>query len=311
MSTTPRTPDQSAALSSTLPRNHDAALRALLVDQVTRDTATPELTRRAPAPTGSLPLHPLAGIPHRRPTRRILIGVAAAAAVVTTSAVMLLNDPTAPAAYAAWTAVPATAPGKVVSSDTMEQWASTCSDLGVGGLTVGGVPARPEAAKTRDVLIDRRGSYTYCLDVSPGTATETNPLMSISGLKADAGPEQGTTRSWSTVFSDPYTLPTGADVLVLGGDERPSTDVTEPDVITLRAYQLYGMAGPDVTGVDIVLTNGLRITATVHDGIWGAWWPMDKGDPTGNRLEVHTGAQTRVVDPRTVELPWEDSERMS
>ncbi len=157
-------------------------------------------------------------------------------------------------------------------------------------------------------MVDRRGSYTYCVDVSPGTATESDPLMSISGLRAEAGPEEGTSRSWSTVFDRPYTRPSGADVLVLGGDLEASDEPAEPGVIYLRAYQLFGMAGDDVSGVDIVLANGLRVTATVQDGIWGAWWPMDEGDPTDARLEVRSGDRTAVVDPASVRLPWLESE---
>lgn len=62
------------------------------------------------------------------------------------------------------------------------------------------------------------------------------------------------------------------------------------------------MAGPDVAGVDIVLTNGLRITATVRDGIWGAWWPVSKGDPTDSNLEVCTTTGAYDVDPTSVQL---------
>ncbi len=291
MNTSPRPPEPGPTLSSVMAPERDAALRVLLIDTVTDVAATDA----RPAPER------LAG-------RRIRIGVAAAVAVTAATGFLVLRDTGAPPAYAAWTPLPATAPGAVVSSGTMKRWASTCSDLGVGGVSVQGVPSRREAAAARDVLIDRRGSYTYCVDVSPGTATDRDPLMAISGIRAEAGPEKGLNRTWSTVFDRPYTRPAGAGVLVLGGDLEPLSEPTEPGVVSLRAYQLYGMAGADVTGVDIVLTDGLRITATVQDGIWGAWWPMDKGDLTGGHLEVHAGAKTRVVDPAHAGLPWKDSE---
>jgi hypothetical protein len=54
--------------------------------------------------------------------------------------------------------------------------------------------------------------------------------------------------------------------------------------------------------VDVVLVNGLRVTATVRDGLWGVWWPLAKGDPAGSRLEVRTRDGVRSVDPAAVRL---------
>jgi len=56
--------------------------------------------------------------------------------------------------------------------------------------------------------------------------------------------------------------------------------------------------------VDILLANGLRVTATVQDGVWGAWWPLRRGDPTGSPLDVHTTTDTQAVDLDDADLAW-------
>ena len=89
-------------------------------------------------------------------------------------------------------------------------------------------------------------------------------------------------------------------MLVLGGNVEATPP---PNSGELQAYQLYGLSGPDVTGVDLVLANGLRVTSSLRGGIWGVWWPADRGEPVGSRLRVHTAAGVKTVDPRSVQLP--------
>ncbi len=161
----------------------------------------------------------------------------------------------------------------------------------MGGVGIEGVPSRPGAAAKREVLIDRRGSFTLCVDISLGSGTATDPLIALSGVKPDAGNDLNGT--WTTVYDKPFTRPRGGDVLVVGG----SLQTPPPGGPELHPFQVYGLSGPAVTGVDVVLTNGLRVTASLRDGIWGAWWPSDKGDPTGCRLQVRTAAGLATVDP--------------
>jgi hypothetical protein len=98
------------------------------------------------------------------------------------------------------------------------------------------------------------------------------------------------------------TAPTGTDVLVVGGNFDQPEPPKEPGVESLDAPQIFGLVGADVTGVDVVLTNGLRVTASLRGGIWGAWWPRDRGHGAGAVLEVHTAAGTHTVIPATVTL---------
>jgi hypothetical protein len=172
-------------------------------------------------------------------------------------------------------------------------------------VAVEGVPARKADAARREVLVDRRGDITYCVDVAMGGGTATDPLIALAGLRADGGRAEGLNTMSATVFDKPFDRPSPEGALLLGGDITTPPEPDEPDVIRLEAYQLYGLAGAEVTGVDIVLTNGLRITSTVRNGVWGAWWPTDRGDPTGVRLDVRTATGSRSVDPATIRLPWD------
>jgi hypothetical protein len=234
-------------------------------------------------------------------TRRLVLAGALAAVVVAVGAVVFAVYPDPPPPnYAAWTAVPQGAPPLTAPDQDIKRWASKCSDLGVGGVGIQGVPARRKAAAQRDVLVDRRGGFTYCVDVSMGSGTATDPLIALSGLKADG--RGGLNGMSATVFDKPFAKPGDGSVLVLGGDlETPPKGGTSQ----IEAFQLYGLSGPAVTGVDLVLADGLRVTATLRHGVWGVWWPSERGDPTGSKLQVHTAAGVRTVDPRAFQLPFE------
>jgi hypothetical protein len=260
-------------LQSRLDPQRQADIRRLLVAQATPGTAVARNHRLA-----------LAG---------------AIAAVVASGAVVLAVYPDPPPPnYAAWTAVPQAAPPLTAADEDIQRWASKCSELGVGGVGVEGVPARREAAARREVLVDRRGGFTYCVDVSLGSGTSADPLIALSGLKA-AG-RDGANSMAATVFDKPFGKPQGGSVLVLGGTLQTPPEAGGSEI---RAFQLYGLSGPAVVGVDLVLTNGLRVTATLRHGVWGVWWPSDRGDVTGCKIEVRTAAGVTTVDPNTVRLP--------
>ncbi|MCG5467039.1 hypothetical protein MED01_006089 [Micromonospora sp. MED01] len=246
-----------------------AEIRRLLVEQASQTTVVTRGRRIA-----------LAGA---------FAGVVVAAGVV---AFAVYPDPPPPT-YAAWTAVPQAAPPLTATDEEIENWASKCSDLGVGGVGVAGVTARPKAATRREVLVDRRGGFTYCVDVALGSGTSSDPLIALSGLKAKG--LNGLNLMQATVSDKPFAKPQDSAVLVLGG-------ISDPPPRGIQAFQMYGLSGSAVTGVDVVLTNGLRVTATVRNGVWGVWWPSDRGDPTGCKLHVRTAAGVTLVDPDTVRL---------
>ncbi|MEU8252699.1 hypothetical protein AB0C06_00330 [Micromonospora inaquosa] len=232
------------------------------------------------------------------PIRNRRIAIAGGLTVLTAAVgfIALAVDPEPPQQnYAAWTPVPQAAPPLTASDEDIEGWASKCSDLGVGGVGVGGVPARREAADRREVLVDRRGGFTFCVDVSMGSGTSRDPLIALSGLKADG--RNGLNLMAATVSDKPFTKPQDSAVLVLGGV------LQQPPEGGIQAFQMFGLSGAAVTGVDVVLANGLRVSATLRNGIWGVWWPSERGELAGSKLHVRTAAGVTLVDPHTVRLP--------
>ncbi|MFI7210921.1 hypothetical protein ACIBP4_04475 [Micromonospora maritima] len=157
------------------------------------------------------------------------------------------------------------------------------------------VGARPEAAARREVLVDRRGGFTFCVDVSMGSGTSRDPLIALSGLKADGF--NGLNLMAATVSDKPFAKPHDSAVLVLGGV------LQRPPEGGIQAFQMYGLSGAAVTGVDVVLANGLRVSATLRNGVWGVWWPSDRGEFAGSKLHVRTATGVTLVDPSTVRLP--------
>ncbi|MEV0902973.1 hypothetical protein [Actinoplanes sp. NPDC049802] len=229
-----------------------------------------------------------ASAPTARP-RPARLAVALGAVVAVAAGVVVATRADAPpAGYAGWSAVPQAAPPLTASEEELREWASVCTDLGVGGVAVAG--ARPTGK--REVLVDRRGDFTYCVDVARGNGTPAEPLIALSGVRRD----DGLNGMNATVSDRPFEAPLGGDVLVLGGGQ----DAPPPG---LEVAQIFGLSGADVSGVDIVLANGLRVTATVRAGVWGAWWPAERGPAGGCVLEVRTAGGVRTVDPGTVRLP--------
>lgn len=184
----------------------------------------------------------------------------------------------------------------------MRSWASECTRPGFGG-THGPATAGSASTAHQTVLVDRRGAFTFCVDVTYRGADDRVAFSSTIALRADAGPAAGPaagrTMIWINVLSHPVEPPAADRILVLNGDltAPPTPDPTrthppiQPDV-----DQVSGLAGSGVTGVDLVLRNGVRVTATVSKGLWGAWFPRDRGDLVGSHLEIHTDAGTTQAD---------------
>ncbi|MBS2965872.1 hypothetical protein KGA66_22680 [Actinocrinis puniceicyclus] len=76
--------------------------------------------------------------------------------------------------------------------------------------------------------------------------------------------------------------PSGADVVSNGGGASYTFDATgaRVDIVSLA-----GRAGPEVSSVLIHRADGVVVTATVHDGLWAAWWP---GTVLAAELTVYT-----------------------
>lgn len=286
--------------SSGLDPRRRAAVRALLVAEANATAPPSAVPTTADATVTGNPgwWGPSVPVPMwRRPlVRRIGLGAASMAAVTVTAAVMLVGDPTAPSSYASWTAVPTTAPGGTLDAGDIQKQASKCEGLTDATIGIEGVPRRAREAAQRSVLVDRRGDWTFCVDITKGTGSDSDPLIVLAGLKSED--YQGVT---STVWDKPYTWPANTAVSVLGGRAFASPDERAEDM----TFSLIGAAGPGVTGVDINLADGTVITTTVHQDFWAAWWPGRVTAARVDTLTVHTAnGDNYDIDPRTIELPW-------
>ncbi|HSX66917.1 hypothetical protein [Nocardioides sp.] len=253
-------------------QRHDA-IRTMLVDHVD----TESIRRPAPRPAASW----------RRPT---LIGVAAASVVTAAVATTLVvADPSAPPSYASWTAAP---DSSVDDEEARTEWRSRCTDLGTGGIGFVGVPV-PDWTP-RDVLVDRRGDFVFCVDIALGSGTEEEPFIGLAGIRADEGSDALNTMH-GVVHDRPVERPSTEEVLVVGMSEvEPDPD---PSIRQLSVAQVYGLVGSAVTGVDVHLANGTTVTASVANGIFGAWWPTEEGAIDGATLTVHIGDREVTVAP--------------
>lgn len=253
-----------------------AAIRDLLVAEV----------HASPRPSG-----------HRswqRPTLLAATSLVTAAAV--TAVAMVVVDPTAQPTYASWTAVPDTVDLSADEQESLGDWRSRCTELGTGGIGFPGI--EPPRWQPREVLVDRRGTFVFCVDIALGAPGEEHTLIGMAGLRADEG--FGSLNTMTGVVRDePVRLPGRDEVVVVGSGEAVPQ---EEGVHSLSVGEAFGLAGPDVTGVDIVLVSGTRVTATVGNGRWGAWWPGEKGAFEGAVLEVRTEDGVRRVVPEDAGL---------
>jgi hypothetical protein len=307
-SSSPSSSTASSTLSSSLPTARSEATRAMLVAQASGDSlSTSGATVIAGPPAG-----------RRRPQmRRLALSSAFGLAVTVGATTLLISDPSSPPAQAAWSAVPEPAPSAGASGPSLSLLKARCDGRVLGlGRPVATSPVADDTDADRQILVDRRGDFVFCVVVAKSRGSKSDPFVARAGLTAEKGREKGMTRGTSLWSDKPVPRPPADGILILGGDRKAptahtaiptpgQTEKSTPDYDLYKTWfasQLYGFAGPEVTGIDVVLTNGLRITATVHDGLWGVWWPREMGDPAGSRLEVRTRNGVQTVDPAAVRL---------
>ncbi|MEU4424088.1 hypothetical protein AB0F81_25955 [Actinoplanes sp. NPDC024001] len=207
--------------------------------------------------------------PGRAVARRWLpVGVAAAGiGAVLAVAVPALVPGAAEKAVASWTAMPASRTGEQVLAE-----ARACGANDVGGTSATVSPSDVLLAEQRGeatLLIMRKenGTVVECLSAGDDQFASMG-LADAAGLPT---PPRGT-----------VTLET---MSALGdGDGQWSN--------------IVGLAGPEVTAVEVRLDSGKVFQASVKAGWWGAWWP----GPAGGEVDaltviVHTADGTTELRP--------------
>ncbi|MCR6648935.1 MAG: hypothetical protein NVV70_12645 [Cellulomonas sp.] len=259
------------------------------------------------APTTVVDLAPR----RRRGAARLgLVGAAAAAAAVVT---LVLPNPTDTAAFAGWTAVPA----QLDAADTAAA-GEQCLALrtGVAGT---GPDAPTNLADAKAVLADRRGETTFTV-LSSGAGLQScliGPRTRVSMVLSGAGGDAVT--SWDVGAQNPGTAETAPDtqlsVGVVGPDATPTADGATYATGGIEGVGSdepwgygIGRVGADVTSVDVHLSDGSVVQASVAGGVWAAWWPtQDLVAQVVPTLADGTVGQSPEIDTGTLELTLDEA----
>jgi hypothetical protein len=215
-------------------------------------------------------------------------GAAMAGAVVAVSLLSLGTD--TPRAFAGWSATPTAHSGDQArkAQEACRSRLPTSTRIKHAQETASG-PHKPwpipsvTAGSWRTVVIDTRGPYTMILFAAAHGAAE------LSCFSAGHQPPISLGGSFAT--HPPPPVPAGHVSIVSSG-----STTTPPNEGSQHFSQLVGRTGPGVTGVTLRLRDGTRVTASVANGWFLAWWP---GTQRGTATEVTTARGT-AVPPRVV-----------
>lgn len=184
-----------------------------------------------------------------RRARTLRVGVLAAVCAAAAGAALVAVDLVGSgrqAAYAEWTASTTTPPASQLAAAD-----SSCRKTYAA--MIHPPPSGPGLPVTLPplVLTDSRGPYEFL--VYSGDNGDGTCLWGSSGILSVGGSNGETL---------PAPNPTSIGIPGVGGG-RGSPSLTTA----------YGHAGTDVTGVTLHLTDGTDVEATVHGGLYAAWWP--------------------------------------
>jgi hypothetical protein len=183
----------------------------------------------------------------RRIRRPIAFGALAATAgtAATVISIVGLGAGTS-TAFAGWTPTPTPASG----NDTAAAIAQCKSGLKSPPGPPSG-PKPPSMTNLQLVLRDTRGPFTFIILAGANATLSCVTGPQFASISGSAG-------------SGVNTVPAGKVMLTV--DHRTTRDG--------RAYSLAeGHVGRDVTGATLELSDGSRVTASISNGWFAAWWP--------------------------------------
>lgn len=211
----------------------------------------------------------------RRPGRVAAAASAAAAVVLAVVVTTLTLD--SPAAYASWTPVPT-----VVSDAERELRAEQC---GTGAAEIVDGPDGPvvQESPVEPVLVDVRGDYTYVVMAGDGAHTEC--FVTASGGEPPTVVTSG-------AAGVELTAPDARELTTL---QRGTASWSEGDGTEGALTSAFGQAGEDVTAVELTLTSGESVAASVDDGWWAAWAPGGAALAASAEVTYADGTTAQVV----------------
>jgi hypothetical protein len=208
----------------------------------------------------------------KRPAlRRPVLAFAAAAVVAVTVAVSISVAAPGQRAFASWTAVPTEQGVNQALGQARECAATWLGDVPHGGLTAEDV-LLAETRGDASLTVVRKGDHpVVCLRV-----TSTSPIL-WGDLR---GSDTAATLAPTKVASNGFTM---------------SSDSGH------RFTYTAGQAGADVSSVEVITQDGTKITASLSNGYWAAWWPGEVTEPDDVRIVVHSTDGTTSYSPRDIQ----------
>lgn len=221
----------------------------------------------------------------QHPARWRWAAVAAAAAVGAGVGGVVITDREGGSAFASWVSRPDPISAAQVVSVRGVCDATAPTPVGTGALVVGGAhPAR----LGRLVLIDRRGHTAYAV-FNNGTTWSTC-ITTIPGLT----PDKGLPNSYRV------HVPIADAVESAAGPNEPLV------VLSAKAPEGNSVLGHPITWVSgrvsravarvTVATAAGTVEATMHGGVYAAWWPGNDGDTATVRAYDSYGHLLSTID---------------
>ena len=151
-----------------------------------------------------------------------------------------------------------------------------------------GLRAKIEQTCRRDIemppgslaaVIDVRGERVATIRM-----TGQNPGSCDALELTDRGEVTGAGAGWRQ--DQPEVLPE----LAPGAVGRVERQTVQGGGLDVRGWSVYGRIGPSVAAVEVAPERGPSLAATVENGWFAAWWPVQPGDP-----DMNEGFQPKVI----------------
>ena len=149
------------------------------------------------------------------------------------------------------------------------------------------------ATATQALIADRRGPWVYVL-VRTTADEETSCLMPETLVGTT--PSSTDRRMYAGGSGEALTDPVGPRQVEVSTSSASSTD---EGLFMLSE----GRVGSEVKGVTVLTPTGMRVTASVHDGRYAAWWPAGRSSPRNPELTGAATLRVELTDGQIVTLP--------
>ncbi len=256
----------------------DAALTALdpardaKVDPTHYESTLARLLADDPTALGRV--QPAAAPGPRRVRRRLVVLSTCILAAVSGTAIVMSGQ----LAYAGWGPVP-------TALSAADEVKATRSCLAHQGAPV--IPA------TDTLIADRRGRWVYVL-VKTSPEKETSCVMPEALVGTT--PSRTDSRMYAGGSGEALTgsiAPRGIDV------STSSASATREGLFML----IEGQVGSEVERVTVLTPTGMRVTASVHNRRFAAWWPAGKSSPRNRELTGASVLEVEMTDGAVVTMP--------